>query len=343
MKAVVVRNGKESELEARELVPGDIVVLEEGGTIPADAKILANYDDKDGSKARQQLRKNSKKAAANGSDSDDDEGHVNKGPSVCSVDQSAITGESLAVDKYLGDVAYYTCGIKRGKVYAVVSAPAKESFVGKTAALVTGSQDQGHFQHVLGGIGVVLLVMVIAFIFVVWIGGFFRGLDIATPTQNNLLVYALIFLIIGVPVGLPCVTTTTMAVGAAYLARHKAIVQKLTAIESLAGVDMLCSDKTGTLTANKLSLNEPYVAPDVDPNWFMAVAVLASSHNIKSLDPIDRVTILGLKEFPRAQDMLREGWTTHKFTPFDPVSKRITAEVERDGKKYTCAKGAPNA
>lgn len=72
-------------------------------------------------------------------------------------------------------------------------------------------------------------------------------------------------------------------------------MQKLTAIESLAGVDMLCSDKTGTLTANKLSLNEPYVTPDVDPNWFMTVAVLASSHNVKSLDPIDKVTIVGLK------------------------------------------------
>lgn len=134
-----------------------------------------------------------------------------------------------------------------------------------------------------------------------------------------------------------------MAVGAAYLAKRKAIVQKLTAIESLAGVDILCSDKTGTLTANKLSLNEPFVAPGVDPDWLMAVAVLASSHNIKSLDPIDKVTIIGLKDYPGAQEILRRGWHTHKFTPFDPVSKRITAEVERDGRKYTCAKGAPNA
>lgn len=148
------------------------------------------------------------------------------------------------------------------------------------------------------GLTTSLLVLVVFFIFVVWIGSFFRGVRITQPDENNLLVYALIFLIIGVPVGLPVVTTTTLAVGAAYLARRKAIVQKLTAIESLAGVDMLCSDKTGTLTANKLSLNDPYVAPDVDPNWFMAVAVLASSHKIKSLDPIDKVTIVGLKVGP---------------------------------------------
>ncbi|WWC63631.1 plasma-membrane proton-efflux P-type ATPase [Kwoniella dejecticola CBS 10117] len=349
MKAVVVRDGHEQEIEARELVPGDIIVLEEGNTIAADAKILGDYNDKDGSKSKAILdnHEKSKKSKGHQSDSeneeDDDDDGPNKGPSVMSVDQSAITGESLAVDKFVGDIAYYTCGVKRGKCFGVVTVSAKGSFVGKTAALVSSSNERGHFQIVLGGIGLTLLVMVVAFIFAVWIGGFFRGTKIASPDQNNLLVYALIFLIIGVPVGLPVVTTTTLAVGAAYLARRQAIVQKLTAIESLAGVDILCSDKTGTLTANKLSLNEPYIAPDVDPNWFMTVAVLASSHNVRGLDPIDKVTIVGLKDFPKAQEMLKSGWKTHKFTPFDPVSKRITAEVEKDGKHYTCAKGAPNA
>ncbi|KIJ61297.1 hypothetical protein HYDPIDRAFT_177061 [Hydnomerulius pinastri MD-312] len=347
LRAVVVRDGKEQEIEARELVAGDIVVVEEGATIPADVKLLASYDDKDGSKFlesnERKARSRESRSSEENADDEDEDASDQKGPSVCSIDQSSITGESLAVDKYIGDIAYYTCIVKRGKVFGVVTSIAKNSFVGRTAALVTGSHDQGHFQIVLRGIGVVLLVMVIAFIFAVWIAGFFRGIAIATPPENNLLVYALVFLIIGVPVGLPVVTTTTMAVGAAYLARRKAIVQKLTAIESLAGVDILCSDKTGTLTANKLSLNEPFVAPDVDPAWFITVAILASSHNVKSLDPIDKVTIIGLKDYPRAREMLREGWVTHKFTPFDPVSKRITAEVERDGEKYICAKGAPNA
>lgn len=106
---------------------------------------------------------------------------------------------------------------------------------------------------------------------------------------------------------------------------------------------MLCSDKTGTLTANQLSIREPYVADGVDINWMMAVAALASSHNIKSLDPIDKVTILTLKRYPRAREMLEEGWTTIKFTPFDPVSKRITSICMKDGVRYQCAKGAPKA
>ncbi len=100
------------------------------------------------------------------------------------------------------------------------------------------------------------------------------------------------------------------------------------------GVDVLCSDKTGTLTANQLSIREPFVAEGIDVNWMMAVAALASSHNVKSLDPIDKVT---------AKEILAQGWTTEKFTPFDPVSKRITAVCVKDGVTYTCAKGAPKA
>ena len=108
-------------------------------------------------------------------------------------------------------------------------------------------------------------------------------------------------------------------------------------------MDILCSDKTGTLTANKLSIRDPYVAEGVDVDWMFAVAVLASSHNIESLDPIDKVTILTLRNYPKAREILRRGWTTEKFTPFDPVSKRIVTVATCDGTRYTCTKGAPKA
>ena len=245
----------------------------------------------------------------------------------------------------MADTCYYTTGCKRGKAYGVVTAPARQSFVGKTAALVQGAQDQGHFKAVMDNIGTSLLVLVMFWILAAWIGGFYRHLKIATPENedNNLLHYTLILLIIGVPVGLPVVTTTTLAVGAAYLAEQKAIVQKLTAIESLAGVDILCSDKTGTLTANQLSIREPYVTEGVDVNWMMAVAAIASNHNIKNLDPIDKVTILTLRRYPKAREILARNWVTEKYTPFDPVSKRITTICTCDGVRYTCAKGAPKA
>ncbi|KAI0127709.1 plasma-membrane proton-efflux P-type ATPase [Xylariales sp. AK1849] len=347
MKARVVRNGQETEIRARELVPGDIIIVEEGHVVPADARLICDYENAQGQ--AQYLAELSAQDVTSPRrekfEEDDDEGTPHIGHAIVAVDQSAMTGESLAVDKYMTDTVYYTTGCKRGKAYCVVSSGAQASFVGKTASLVQGAKDSGHFKAIMNSIGTTLLVLVVFWILVAWIGGFYRNLRIALPQDSSttLLHYALILLIIGVPVGLPVVTTTTLAVGAAYLAKEKAIVQKLTAIESLAGVDILCSDKTGTLTANQLSVREPFVMEGVDINWMMAVAALASSHNIKSLDPIDKITILTLKRYPKAKEMISEGWKTEKFTPFDPVSKRITSICTHQGVRYTCAKGAPKA
>ncbi|KAF2491388.1 plasma membrane ATPase 1 [Lophium mytilinum] len=358
MKATVIRDGQEIGILAREIVAGEIVVLEEGQTVPCDARLICDYDTPEDYEKFIKMKEDDQFAAD--SDPDDEkkddmddnenedygeENHPKGGPSIIAVDQSAITGESLAVDKYMGDVCYYTTGCKRGKAYAICTTSAPHSFVGRTASLVQGAKDQGHFKAIMNSIGTALLVLVVLFILISWIGGFFHHLKISTPedSSENLLHYALILLIVGVPVGLPVVTTTTLAVGAAYLAKQKAIVQKLTAIESLAGVDVLCSDKTGTLTANQLSIREPYVAEGQDVNWMMAVAALASSHNLKSLDPIDKVTILTMKRYPKAREILQQGWKTEKFMPFDPVSKRITTICHMGGDKYVCAKGAPKA
>src|SRR5271163_1836171 len=109
---------------------------------------------------------------------DDDEPH---GYALVSCDQSAITGESLAVEKYMGDTVYYTTGCKRGKAYAVVITSAKTSFVGRTASMVSGAQDQGHFKAIMNSIGTSLLVLVVAWILISWIGGIFHHLSLATP------------------------------------------------------------------------------------------------------------------------------------------------------------------
>ena len=356
MKATVVRDNQQQTILARELVPGDIVVVEEGLTVPGDVRLICSYDHPEDFELYMKLKEEDKFHDGDPEDEKDDgeeekfdeENPITQGHPLVACDQSSITGESLAVDKYMGEIAYYTTGCKRGKAYGIVITTAKHSFVGRTASLVQGAQDQGHFKAIMNSIGTALLVLVMFFILLAWVGGFFRHLPITKARENTdksvtLLHYALILLIVGVPVGLPVVTTTTLAVGAAYLAEQKAIVQKLTAIESLAGVDVLCSDKTGTLTANQLSLREPYVAEGQDVNWMMAVAALASSHNLKSLDPIDKVTILTIRRYPKAREILNMGWKTEKFTPFDPVSKRITAVCHMGGDKYVCAKGAPKA
>ena len=216
------------------------IIVEDGQVVPADARIICAYDNANGYAeylAELEIHNGDSRDAVKNEDEDEEHGEKHgSGYALLAIDQSAMTGESLAVDKYVADVIYYTTGCKRGKAYCIVTHSAKMSFVGRTASLVSGAQDTGHFKAIMNSIGTSLLVLVVGWILIAWIGGFFRNLSIATPewSSNNLLHYALILLIVGVPVGLPVVTTTTLAVGAAYLAEEKAIVQKLTAIESLA-------------------------------------------------------------------------------------------------------------
>lgn len=253
------------------------------------------------------------------------------------VDQSSITGESLSVDKHKGDTCYASSAVKRGTCFMVVTATGDNSFVGRAAALVNqASNIKGHFTEVLNGIGTVLLTLVVFTWLVVWISSFYRGTGIVP-----ILRFTLAIVIIGVPVGLPVVVTTTMAVGAAYLAKKQAIVQKLSAIESLAGVEILCSDKTGTLTKNKLALHEPYTVEGVDPEDMMLTACLAASRKLRGMDAIDKAFLKALKYYPRAKAVLTK-YKCIEFRPFDPVSKKISAVVESpSGERIICVKGAP--
>lgn len=237
-------------------------MIQEGDTVPADAHLLCDYDKPDDFQIYKRLKAEDKLGSSSSDPEDDGDdpkagGGNEKQPQhadsddegvsdyrnipIVATDQSAITGESLAVDKYLGDMVYYTTGCKRGTAYGIVVTSAKQSFVGRTAELVQGAKDQGHFKAIMNTIGTTLLVLVMFWILAAWIGGFFHHIPVTKPGSQNLLHYALVLLIIGVPVGLPVVTTTTLAVGAAYLAKQKAIVQKLTAIESLAVSTSQCT------------------------------------------------------------------------------------------------------
>ncbi|WYZ37595.1 hypothetical protein EsH8_II_001101 [Colletotrichum jinshuiense] len=300
LKAVVLRDGTLKEIEAPEVVPGDILQVEEGTIIPADGRIVTE-------------------------------------DAFLQVDQSAITGESLAVDKHRNDSCYASSAVKRGEAFVIVTATGDNTFVGRAAALVNAaSAGSGHFTEVLNGIGTILLVLVIFTLLIVWVSSFYRSNGIV-----DILRFTLAITIIGVPVGLPAVVTTTMAVGAAYLAKKKAIVQKLSAIESLAGVEILCSDKTGTLTKNKLSLAEPYTVAGVDPEDLMLTACLAASRKKKGMDAIDKAFLKSLRYYPRAKSVLSK-YKVIEFFPFDPVSKKVTAIVESPaGERITCVKGAP--
>jgi H+-transporting ATPase len=300
LKAVVLRNGTIVEIAAQDVVPGDILQIEEGTIIPADGRIVTE-------------------------------------DAFLQIDQSAITGESLAVEKHKGDDVFQSSSVKRGEAFVVITATGDSTFVGRASALVSASSGgQGHFTEVLNDIGTVLLILVVLTLLVVYVSAFYRSDPIV-----EILEFTLAITVIGVPVGLPAVVTTTMAVGAAFLAKKQAIVQKLSAIESLAGVEILCSDKTGTLTKNKLSLAEPFCVPGVEPDDLMLTGCLAASRKKKGIDAIDKAFLKSLPTFPRAKAVLSK-YKVLEFHPFDPVSKKVTAVVESpQGEVITCVKGAP--
>jgi H+-transporting ATPase len=256
---------------------------------------------------------------------------------VIQVDQSGITGESLAVDKHKGDPCFASSAVKRGSGLMVATAIGDKTFVGTAAALVNkAEQCIGHFTRVLNGMARALLYLVIFTLLAVWIASYYRSDPIV-----EILEFTLAITMIGVPVGLPVVVTTTMAVGAAYLAKRKAIVQKLSAIESLAGVEILCSDKTGTLTRNVLTLGDPYLVPGMTADDLVLTACLAANRKKGGIDAIDKVFLKALRYYPDIKDLIAS-YKTVDFKPFDPVSKKVTALVEAaNGDQMICIKGAP--
>ena len=162
------------------------------------------------------------------------------------VDQSALTGESLPVSKKSGDAVFSGSIIRRGEVEALVYATGAKTYFGKTAELVQSAHTVSHFQRAVLKIGNYLIILAVALVAVIVTVAIVRGDPVLSTLE-----FALVLLVAAIPVAMPTVLSVTMAVGARLLAKKQAIVTRLASIEELAGVDVLCSDKTGTLTQNK--------------------------------------------------------------------------------------------
>jgi H+-transporting ATPase len=245
------------------------------------------------------------------------------------VDQSALTGESLPADKGQGDVAYSGSVAVQGSMTAVVTATGAATYFGKTTKLVAAAQPKSHFQRAVLTIGDYLIWLSLALVVLLVTVEIFRGAAILTLVQ-----FALILTVAAIPVAMPAVLSVTMAVGAEALSKMKAIVTRLESIEEMAGIDVLCSDKTGTLTENKLTLAAPVTVGDTRTDQVILAAALASEPG--STDAIDRAVIAAAG----GQHALKDYRQT-RFVPFDPVSKRTEADVTRDGATCTVTKGAP--
>jgi H+-transporting ATPase len=246
------------------------------------------------------------------------------------VDQSALTGESLPASRKSGEAVFSGSIIRQGEIGAIVYGTGANTYFAKTAQLVQEAHTVSHFQKAVLKIGNYLIVLAVALVAVIIAVALFRGDKILTTLQ-----FALVLTVAAIPVAMPTVLSVTMAVGARLLAKKEAIVSRLVAIEELAGVDVLCSDKTGTLTQNKLTLGDPFCAGNISADQVILYGSLSSRAD--NNDTIDLAVLGGLKE----KDALKDYEVVH-FQPFDPVHKRTEATVRgKDGKTFKVTKGAP--
>lgn len=250
------------------------------------------------------------------------------------VDQSSLTGESMPVSRRVDEVIYANTIVKQGEMLGVVVNTGMNTDFSSVVALVAEAQlrSRSHFQQMVMQIGRFLIVITVLVITLIALVALFRH-----QPMLEILRFALVLAVAAIPVALPAVLSVTMAVGAVNLARDKAIVSRLTAIEELAGVDVFCSDKTGTLTRNEMTVVSPVVLDGHDEAELFVLAALAS--RLENQDPIELPIFNDLEE--RLPGTELTAWKVLDFKPFDPIGKRTEALLERDGRRFTAIKGAP--
>ncbi len=292
LKARVVRDGRWQVIDARRLVPGDVIRLRLGDVVPADVELIEG--------------------------------------DYLSVDQSALTGESLPVSKRVGDEAFSSTIVKQGEVVAQVRATGPRTRFGKTATLVEQAKTVSHFQKAVLTIGDYLIYISLALVALLVVVQLQRQAPWLEVVQ-----FALILTVASIPVAMPAVLSMTMAMGAKALSRHKAIVTRLESIEEMASMDILCSDKTGTLTKNSLTLGDiELFRADSEAEVLLAAALACRKED---RDAIDEAVLNGL-----AERELLDRYRQTDFIPFDPVHKRTEATVQDgSGETFQVAKGAP--
>ena len=289
--AVVRRGGAWATIRASEIVPGDVAVVQMGNIVPADAKVLSG---------------------------------------ALSVDQSALTGESLPVEVGPSDILYSSSVVKRGEAQCLVVNTGASTYFGRTAELVQIARPKSHQEQIMLSIVRYMMYLGIVALAAVAAGALLMKIGMLTVAA-----FAVIFLMGAVPVALPAVLTIVQAVGAMELVRKGVLVTRLDSMEDAASLDVLCLDKTGTLTMNQLSVTEviPYAGHEVDD----VIAMAALTARQESQDGIDAAVRV------RAE---AAGITTTRYrqisvTPFEAATRRSEAVIQEDTSRFRVMKGAP--
>ncbi|KAG0294917.1 hypothetical protein BGZ98_001579, partial [Dissophora globulifera] len=286
------REGQLQEIDTSGLVPGDIIVLRLGDIVPADGRLLGI--DASGADAGGELL----------------------------LDQSALTGESLPVRKKKGDEVFSSTVVKQGQQRAIVTKTGIKTYIGMAAHLIASTQDEGHFQKIINRIGNFLIIFTLILVVIIIVVQFITLRN--DPVRGQVLKIlgpVLILAVAAIPVGLPTVMAVTMAVGARSLAAKQVIVKRLAAVEEMSSLSVLCSDKTGTLTLNELTFDEPYLCEGYTANDLLLYSYLASEFGAN--DPIEMAVRLAAEtQVPvlrnRAVKNKVPGYDITNFIPFNP-------------------------
>ncbi len=288
VNARVLRSGAWRLIPARELVPGDAVRIRIGDFVPADVQITR--------------------------------GEV-------SADESALTGESLGVEKNEGVALYAGSVITRGECLGTVTLTGASTFFGKTAQLVQSARPKLHSEEIIGRVVRLLFVIVLALLALTFAFSLFRG-----GNPLDILPLMLVLLLGAIPVALPAMFTVSMAVGSMELSKKGVLVTRLSAPEDAAGMDVLCVDKTGTMTENRLAVAEVFALQGASREEVLLFGALASQE--ANRDPIDMAFI---RAAPKG---LAKGFVQKSFSPFDPKTRRTEAEIAQGRRTFTVMKGS---
>jgi H+-transporting ATPase len=251
---------------------------------------------------------------------------------VVQVDESELTGESLPVEKAAGATVYAGSRLQHGEAGGEVTATGPRSYFGKTADLVKTAKTESHLQEIIFSIVKYLVILDAALV-----AGLLLYAGIAHLPWSEILPFALILLVASVPVALPATFTVATALGALEMSRHSVLVTRLSAVEEAAAMDVLCTDKTGTITQNRLSVAEVWPAGDRSSDEVLRMAALAS--DAATQDPIDLAVLAAARE----KGVLDAVPRRVQFIPFDPSTKRSEAVYQQPSGKLRVLKGAPDA
>ncbi|HOI39938.1 MAG TPA: calcium-translocating P-type ATPase, PMCA-type [Methanobacterium sp.] len=308
-EAVVIRDGQEQKVPAGELTIGDIVLLEEGDNVPADLRIIESYD--------------------------------------LLIDESAMTGESLPAEKHpetiysddhgTANMAFMETDVSSGRGKGVVVKIGMNTEIGKIAEMIQEEEEQTPLQQKIAGLGKTLGLLAVLVCSIVFVLEYLQGIPLVETFMT-----AVSLAVAAVPEGLPAILTLTLALGMQRMARSNAIVRKLLAVETLGSCNVICTDKTGTLTLNQMTVRD---ARANDPEMVYTISALcnnATKSDGKLLgDPTDAAILIYADENGYNRKEMEEKYLRLLEIPLDSTRKRMTTVNQIEGERYLLIKGAP--